>query len=135
MGGGVIDHVIAPQHPQTAVFHSFPKIHKGGFPPSIRPIVAGINSLSERLWEWLDSYLQPLIPLLPGFLRDTKQVLNTLEKFNWPDNAIWITADVMSLYSVISHCEAILALEWFLFTYSEYDVELRPYLCLVAEYL
>lgn len=104
---------LVPQHPQTAVFHSFPKIHKGGFPPSIHPIVAGINSLNERLCEWLDSYLQPLIP---GFLRDTKQVLNTLEKLNWPDNAIWITADVISLYSVIPHSEAILALEWFLFT-------------------
>lgn len=36
-------------HPVIPVFHSLPKIHKEVFPPPLRPIVAGIGSLSERL--------------------------------------------------------------------------------------
>lgn len=110
-----------------AVFHSLPKVHKGGFPPPLRPIVAGISSLNEHLCAWLDSYLQPLMHFIPGFLRDTKQVLQALDKRMWIEGSVWITADVTD--------RAILALDWFLNIYSDYDVELRQFLILVTEYL
>lgn len=48
-------------HPIVPIFHSFPKIHKGVFPPLLRPIVAGIGSIGERLSAWVDSYLQALL--------------------------------------------------------------------------
>lgn len=35
--------------PTTAIFHSFPKVHKEVFPPPMRPIVAGIGSMNELL--------------------------------------------------------------------------------------
>lgn len=37
---------------------------------------------------------------------------------------MWVTADVMSLYTVIPHDLAILALDWFLCTYSKYSVNI-----------
>lgn len=122
-------------HPIMAVFHSLPKVHKGGFPPQMRPIVAGIGSLNERLCAWLDSHLQSLIPALPGYLRNSKQVLKSLEGREWKDGMMWITADVSALYSMIPHHLAIQALGWFLDKYSHYDIELKAYLLEVTEYL
>lgn len=62
------------QNPTMAIFHSFLKVHNGlPPPPPFRPIIAGIVSLNENLCAWLDSYLQPLIPAIPGFLKDTFQ--------------------------------------------------------------
>lgn len=45
------------QHPIISIYHGLPKIHKGGFPPPLRPIISGIGSLCERLSEWVDVYL------------------------------------------------------------------------------
>lgn len=136
---GIIDDkqadYLVPTSPQIAVFHSFPKIHKGWFPPPLRPIVAGIGSLNEHLCAWLDRYLQLLIPLLPGYLRDTKQVLNALDQQVWQTSARWITAYVTSLYTAIPHSGALQALHWFLYVYSNYDIELQSYLLQVTEYL
>lgn len=75
---------ICISHSVMAIFHSFPKVNKGGCPPT-SPIVAGIGSLNKWLCAWLDSYLQPLIPALPGYLRDTKQVLISLEGRTWQE--------------------------------------------------
>lgn len=87
--------------------------------------MAGIGSLNEHLCSWLDSYLQPLIPCLPGFLRDSKQVLVALDSQTWESGSRWITADVIALYTV----------DWFLETYSNYGYELKNYLIAVTEYL
>lgn len=37
------------ENPRLPVFHSLPKLHKLGFPPAMRPIVSGIDSLNENL--------------------------------------------------------------------------------------
>lgn len=58
---------IMAEHPVTAVFHSLSKIHEP--PPPFRPIVAGIGSLNEKLCGWVDSFIQPLIPQMPGYSR------------------------------------------------------------------
>lgn len=126
---------ICVSHPVMAIFHSLPKVHKGGFPPPLRPIVAGIGSLNERLCSWLDSHLQPLIPALPGFLRDTQTVLEALEGREWRDGSVWMTADVTSLYTSIPHNLALVALQWFLDVYSNFDLELKGFLIEVTEYL
>lgn len=111
-----------------AIFHSLPKIHKPGFPPPFRPIVAGIGSLNEGLCAGVDNLLQPLIPKIPGYLRDSRDVLKSFENFTWEDGLIWVTADVTSFYTVIPHELALLALDWFLGVYSRYSVNLREFL-------
>lgn len=126
---------IMVQHPITAVFHSLPKIHKGGFPPPFRPIVAGIGSLNERLCGWVDSFLQPLIPQIPGYLQDTKQVLSQLKDRVWVEGSVWITADVSSLYAVISHDRAIVVLEWFMDTYGTNSQDLKLFVTMAMHFL
>lgn len=55
----------------------------------------GIDSLNERLGQWVDQQLQPLVVNLPGYLRDTKQLLSKLEGMEWKDEFRWVTCDIL----------------------------------------
>lgn len=74
---------IIVKHPVTDIFHSLPKIHKQDFLTPFHPIVAGIGSLNENLCSFVDSYLQPLVVQIPGYLRDKQQVLSALHDKRW----------------------------------------------------
>lgn len=101
------------------VFHHLPKVHKGLSPLVGRPIVAELGFLNERLGEWMDSQLQPLVVGLPGFLRDTKQLLIKLQDFQWKHNYRWITCDVTRLYSRTPHALGIQAVAFLFFFFKE----------------
>lgn len=57
--------IFIPQYPVMAIFHYLSKTHKGLNPLVGKPIVSGIGSLNERLGQWLDTPLQPLVRELP----------------------------------------------------------------------
>lgn len=59
------------------IYHALP--HKGVFPLPMRPIVAGMGSMGERLSTWVDQLLQPLVQALPVFLHDSKDAINKME--------------------------------------------------------
>lgn len=84
---GVYDEKVAEKlfvpYPVVPLFHSLPKFHKELFPPPMRPIVAGIGSMGERLGSWVDQLLQPLVFNLPGFLWDTRDTITKVERFEW----------------------------------------------------
>lgn len=65
------------------MFHHLPKVQKNHIPVQGRPIVAGIGSLLERLGEWVDEHLQPLVTRLPGYLRDTGHLLAHIHEMKW----------------------------------------------------
>lgn len=91
--------------------------------------------INENLCDWLNSLLQPLIVLIPGHLKDTKHVLAALKDYQWQESYIWVTADITSLYTVIPHDFAIIALKWFLHVYSSYDVTVTNFILKVTTYL
>ncbi|CAJ0935390.1 unnamed protein product [Ranitomeya imitator] len=91
------------EHPIIPIFHSLPKIHKKVFPPTFRPIVAGIGSMGENLSTWVDMYLQPLISRLPGYIKDTKHLISSLDKTAWSGDCIFISCDVEALYPSLMH--------------------------------
>lgn len=121
--------------PVIPVFHSLPKLHKLKFPPPMRPIVAGIGSANERLCEWVDLQLQPLVRRSMGFLLDTKHVLNSVQHIEWRPSFCWLTSDIESLYSVIPHQLALKAVAFHLEKYSDYDNDTVHFLLLAIEYL
>lgn len=84
------------------LFHSLPKVHKL-FPPPMRPIVAGIVSMGERLGSWVDQLFQPLVFNLQGFLRDTRDTIAKIEGYNWTTESGWLSCDVVGLYSSFPH--------------------------------
>lgn len=91
-----------------------PKIHKNLELPPGRPIINGIQSINARLGEFVDTFLQPLVPNTNAYLRDTKHLIQILGNIALkPDEKYLIaTADVASLYTVIDHSDAIEASKW-----------------------
>ena len=74
---------------------------------------------TERLSQFVDYHLQPLVHKLPSFVKDTNDFLNKLLTIgNLPPNSWLVTLDVSSLYTNIPHNEGINACECFLRTSS-----------------
>ena len=124
-----------PAYPIMPVFHHLPKIHKGLVPLTGRPIVAGIGSLNERLGEWVDGRLQPLVSVLPGYLRDTKHLLCKLSGVPWQHGYRWMSYDVCSLYSSIPHDLGLQAVSHFLKESGHYSLVLQEFIVLALKYL
>lgn len=97
-------------YPITPVIYGLPKIHKGTNPLKYRPIVAGSDSTTQPIAQWLDFYLQPLVKQLPSYLRDTGDFLDKLREYSPESNIMLVTMDISSLYTNIPNeagCEAV----------------------------
>ena len=96
-------------------FYILPKIHKPGNPG--RPIVSSNSHPTERISQFVDYHLQPLVHKLPSFVKDTNDFLNKLLTIgNLPADSLLVTLDVSSLYTNIPHNEGINACDHFLRT-------------------
>ena len=101
--------------PKVGRFYILPKIHKQRNPG--RPIISSNGHPTERISEFVDYHLKPLVQTLPSFIKDTTHFLRQLQKLGpLPNNAILVTLDVSSLYSNIPHNEGIDACRYFLNT-------------------
>ena len=88
------------------IFYILPKIHKEGVPG--RPIVSAVGSITENISEFLTLCIQPLVPKLRSYVRDTKHFVSIIRKLPTQSNdAILVSADVSSLYTNIPHNEEI----------------------------
>jgi hypothetical protein len=86
--------------PKIPRFYLLPKLHKT--PPKGRPIVASLQWITTPASKALDYYLQPLVNnVADRVLKDTRQLINKLERLHVPADAILFTADVESLYTNI----------------------------------
>lgn len=83
------------------VFYILPKIHKPGFPPRGRPILAAQFSLLENISKYVDSLLQPFVTALPTYIRDMSDFILKVEGILVPKEAIIVSFDVTSLYTSI----------------------------------
>ena len=93
--------------PRTANFYLLPKIHKGTIPPPGRPIVSANDCPTERISQFVDHFIQPLIPNLKSYIKDSGHFLWLLENLQLPNNVILCTLDVTSLYTNIPNNEGI----------------------------
>jgi len=82
-----------------------PKIHKewneqiNAFPG--RPIAATFACVVNTLDKYITELTKPLLPIIPGSLRDTPDLLVKLPKDSLPKNAKFVMSDVNSLYPSI----------------------------------
>ena len=121
---------------RTSLFYGLPKVHKSTLiiqtvkdsnseyicvpNPSdlkLRPIVAGPSCPTHRLSHLLDILLQPFLKLIPAYLKNNLEFLNTLPP-TMKDSEIFITLDVVSLYSNISHDLGYEAIEYWVTKYN-----------------
>uniref|UniRef100_A0A8C5W849 Helix-turn-helix domain-containing protein n=1 Tax=Leptobrachium leishanense TaxID=445787 RepID=A0A8C5W849_9ANUR len=91
------------EHIKTPHFYILPKIHKNATKPPGRPIIAGINSITSCLSEYIDVLLQPIVKETLSYLKDTINMLQILDKVKWDEDCIMVTCDVNALYSNIPH--------------------------------
>lgn len=82
--------------------------------PHLRPIVNGIDSVTSRLGQYLDIFLQKSVTTTKAYLKDTKSLLQELKEINLTgmNEVFLVTSDVTSLYTIIQHEDALLALNW-----------------------
>lgn len=73
-------------------------MHKDSVNPPGRPIVNGIDLVLLRLGQYIDTILIPMVTYTEEFLKDTKHIIQILEN---------LKADVSSLYTIISHEDAL----------------------------
>ena len=79
-----------------------PKIHKRLNNVPERPVISNCRTPTEKLSEFLDHHLQPVMKTGKFYIKDKDDFL---EKFknsgNIPSNVILVAADVMGLYPSI----------------------------------
>ena len=94
-------------------FYILPKIHKTGNPG--RPIVSSNSHHTERISQFIDFHINPLVASLDSHIKDTTDFLNKLANLA-TNKAVLVTLDVSSLYTNIPHNEGIDACRRFLDT-------------------
>ena len=94
--------------PRLGRFYLLPKIHKRLEKVPGRPVISNCGTATERISEFLDFYIQPLVDLVPSIIKDTNDFLLKLKELGGaPRNAIICTIDVVGLYPHILHCEGL----------------------------
>ena len=99
---------------RTPVIYVLPKVHKE--PPTNskfvgRPIISGNGSPTEKISEFVDYYLLPIVVKQHTYVKDSNHILNILEATPLPKNVILATLDVISMYTNTPQEEAINACE------------------------
>ena len=78
------------------------KIHKGTNPPLGRPIVSSTGCPTERLSQFADFFLQPIVTKSSSYIKDTTHFINILNELPaLPSGSLLVTLDVSSLYTNI----------------------------------
>ena len=74
----------------------------------IRPIVSSCDSITEKISQFVDRWLQPYVTSLPSYyIKDTTEFINQIEQLKPPTNCKLASIDISSLYTNIPHEEGI----------------------------
>ena len=76
-------------NPRTSNFYLLPKIHKNTIPAQGRPSVSANSCPSERISQFVDYFIQPLVKELPSYLRDSSHLINLIRNLRIPKIAYW----------------------------------------------
>lgn len=105
-----------PRATRIATFYSLPKVHKGIEPLKGRPIVSGVESLSQNCGIFIDKILSPFVQSLSSFVRDTTDLLQRIDGLTIDPEHWLVSIDVEALYISISHNLSLKEVEYFLDT-------------------
>ena len=99
---------------RTQQFYLLPKIHKDIQNPPGRPIVSGSGGPTEKISQFVDHFMGPLVPLSRSYIRDSTHMINILNNFKIIPDMLVCTLDITSLYTSIPHNEDVQAIKEFL---------------------
>ena len=99
---------MSPKQPTCSRFYILPKIHKDRNNPPGRPIVSANGHPTEHISENVSESLNQLVPKLPSYIKDATHFLNKLCSISAiPNDSLFVTLDLSSLYTNIPHTEGI----------------------------
>ena len=85
-----------------------PKIHKRLSNKPGRPVISNCGTPTEKVSEFLDHCLQPLMKEAKSYIKNTADFLDKLKDLGEvPEGAILVTADLVGLYPSIPHTEGL----------------------------
>ena len=88
-----------------------PKIHKRLFDVPGRPVISNCETPTEKVSEFLDHHLQPVMKGGSSYVKDTQDFLKKLKHLGKVSSyTILVTADVLGLYLSIPHPSGLQAL-------------------------
>ena len=90
-----------------ARFRLTPKQHKQKVPVPLRPIVCTVGTFMNCWSVWLAHYLSQVKHHVKSYLRDYQQVLDETKNLQLAPNALFYTADAVSMYNNIKIDHAI----------------------------
>lgn len=88
------ENYLEPLFCSTPIVYFLPKIHKDCVNPPGKPIINGIDSVSSKLGQYIDIFLQPMLVKTEAFLKDTKYIIQVIETLKASLSSFLITADV-----------------------------------------
>ena len=94
-----------PTKHRTSKLYFLKKIHKN--PMGIQPIVSSCDSITEKISQFVDKWLQPYVKNLPSYIKDTTEFINQIEATKLPTYRKLASIDVSSLYTNIPHEEGV----------------------------
>ena len=110
--------------PRTSKFYMLPKIHKNLEKPPGRQIVSANDCPTEKISEFVEFFLQPLLPHLKSYIQDTTHLINIVNELdNLPRGTKLVVADVTSLYTSIIAAEGIASVRKFLEKHRKKSIE------------
>jgi hypothetical protein len=103
---------------RDAQAYGLPKLHKD--PIVDRPIISGINSITEGISKIAENYMQTIIPHTSTHLRDSQSLVNIIHNIGpLPPKAKIFTADATSMYTTIQPYVGIPAIASWMKAYPE----------------
>ena len=84
-------------------FYFLPKIHKRLANVPGRPVISDCGTLTEKVSEYLDFLLKPVMQDGWSYIKDTGDFQKIKRLGKIPEGAILVTADVVGLYPNIPH--------------------------------
>ena len=99
---------------RTQLFYLLPQIHKDINNPPGRPIVSGSGGPTEKISQFVDHFIGPLVPPSESYIRDSTHMINILNNFSILSDMILCTLDITSLFTNIPHNEGIQSIKEFL---------------------
>lgn len=72
-------------------------------PLKCRPIVSGVDSLTQNVGIYIDQILRPFVVSLPSYIRDTTDLIQKVEDVSFDRNTLLCSIDVEALYISIPH--------------------------------
>ena len=89
-------------------FYLLPKINKGISQVPGRPVISNCGTPTEKVSEFLDHHLQPIMKQGGSYIRDTGDFLAKLKAAGEvPKGPILVTADIVGTYHNIPHSEGL----------------------------